>query len=295
MYGGKNTLYEVLDVNRSASPGDIVRAYRRLRAAAAVDANPDPQQAALLHEAYEVLSDAQRRAAYDASLRDAGFLRPTRAAVAGPKWKLIGAAAAVVLVGLYFLLRPSGTPGASIPQEIIAAVAPAVGRVQSIDMQGRITPLGHAFAIEPGVMVTTCRPLAPNTQLVVSFGARKASVQSSRVDARRNICRLAVADAGSWPLSIAREEPKPGAKVYAAAANAAGEALIVEGKVIGLIPAEGGRAVEFTVPVTPAMSGGPLLDDQGRVVGIMAAQHPFGAGKNVALPAAWVSALRAQR
>jgi S1-C subfamily serine protease len=144
-------------------------------------------------------------------------------------------------------------------------------------------------------MVTTCEGFAPNTQLVVVLGTRKAPAQVSRTDSKRNVCRLAVVGAGSWPLPLEAREPATGNKVYAAATNAAGEALIVEGKVTGLIPAEGGgRAIEFSIPVTPAMSGGPLVDAYGKVVGIMAATHPFGGRRNVALPAAWVAALRSK-
>ena len=292
MYGGKDTLYEVLGVNRSASAGDIVRAYRAMRAKLTAGA-PDLPQPALVHEAYEVLSDPQKRAAYDASLRDSGFLRPQRAAVSGPKWGLIGGAAALVLAGAYFLFRPTGGLEASIPQEIIAAVSPAVGRVESLDMQGRTTPLGHAFAIENGVMVTTCRGFAPNTALVVSFGNRKAPAQVVKPDAKRNVCKLAVTGAGSWPLPIAGGDPAVGSKVYAAATQPSGELLIVEGKVKGLLPIEGGgRAVEFDVDVTSAMSGAPLVDAYGKVVGMIVAPHDFGKGRNVALPAAWVAALR---
>jgi hypothetical protein len=292
MYGGKNTLYEVLGINRSASAGDIVRAYRKARAEMTATAAP-PEQAALVHEAYEVLSDPQRRESYDASLRDSGFLRPRTATVVGPKWGLFAGIALAVVVGLYFLLRPSGRPEASIPQEIVAAVSPAVGRVHSIDMQGRSTPLGHAFAIENGVMVTTCGGFVANAQLVVSFGARKAPAQVVRpTDAKRNVCKLAVRDAGSWPLPLARGEPAQGDKVYAAATHPTGETLIVEGKVTGFVPVEGGRAVEFNVDATSAMSGAPLLDAYGKVVGIIVAPHEFGKGKNVALPVSWVAALR---
>ena len=294
MYGGKDTLYEVLGVNRSARPGEIERAYRKLRAEITATAAPDERQVALVHEAYEVLSDASRREAYDASLRDSGFLRPAQRIASAPKWGLFAAGAVVVLVLLYLVLRPSDKPGASIPQEIVAALSPAVGRVESIDMQGRATALGHAFAIEPGVMVTTCHGFAPNTQLVVALGTRKAPAQVSRTDAKRNVCRLTVVAVGSWPLPIDTREPAAGSKVYAAATNAAGEALIVEGKVIGHLPVEGGRAIEFSIPVTPAMSGGPLVDAYGKVVGIMVAPHSFGARRNVALPAAWAAALRSK-
>ena len=52
MYGGKDTLYEVLGVNRSASPGDIVRAYRAKRAQLVVGTTADDAaQTALVHEA----------------------------------------------------------------------------------------------------------------------------------------------------------------------------------------------------------------------------------------------------
>ena len=106
------------------------------------------------------------------------------------------------------------------------------------------------------------------------------------------IGRLAVVVAGSWPLQISKEEPKVGSKVFAAVINSNGEAGIVEGKVKSLIPADGGaRAIEFTIPVNPGMSGAPLLDVYGRVVGMMAFQHPFGP-RQVALPAAWVAAQR---
>ena len=294
MYGGKNTLYEVLGVNRSASAGEIVTAYRKLRVQLTAGVTADTAEASLVHEAYEVLSDPEHRAAYDASLRESKFLRPKRVIAAGPKLGIAAGAVALVLVGAYFLLRPSGQPEASIPQEIVAAVAPAVGRVHSIDMQGRATALGHAFAIEPGVMVTTCQGFAANTQLVVSFGARKAPAQLARAERSRNVCKLSVAGAGSWPLRLGTGDPKPGSKVYAAGINAAGDAAIVEGKVIGPNAAEGGNAIEFSIPMNPAMSGAPMLDAYGKVVGIIASPHPFGAGKSVALPVAWVATLRSK-
>jgi len=290
MYGGKDSLYEILGVNRSASPGDIVRAYRTRRTQLLVGSAGDDPQAALVHEAYDVLSDPQKRAAYDASLRDAGFLRPVRAMAKGPKWGLIAAPVILVIVLLVYW-RTSASPDATIPQEIVASVATAVGRVERLDMQGRATSYGHAFAIDPGVMVTTCSASVANTQLVVSFGPRRAAAQMTQPDRNRNICRLAVVSAGSWPLQVAREEPKVGAKVYAAVIKSNGEADIVEGRVKALLPMEGGRAIEFSVPVTPAMSGAPLIDVYGHVVGMMAAQHGF-AGRNIALPAAWVTALR---
>ena len=61
--------YEVLGVDRDASPDEIKRAFRRLARATHPDANPDDPSAEArfrqVAEAYEVLSDPEKRARYD--------------------------------------------------------------------------------------------------------------------------------------------------------------------------------------------------------------------------------------
>lgn len=61
--------YEILGVDRDASPETIKKAFRRLARATHPDANPGDQEAEArfreVAEAYEVLSDPDRRAQYD--------------------------------------------------------------------------------------------------------------------------------------------------------------------------------------------------------------------------------------
>src|SRR5687768_5196987 len=64
----KRDYYEVLEVNRSARPDDIRRAYRRLARQYHPDLNPSAEAEERfkeINEAYEVLSDDTRRASYD--------------------------------------------------------------------------------------------------------------------------------------------------------------------------------------------------------------------------------------
>jgi len=81
----KKDYYEVLGVNRDASEDDIKKAYRKLAMKHHPDRNPDnpkaEEQFKEAKEAYEILSDASKRAAYD-QYGHAG-VDPSAAAAAG--------------------------------------------------------------------------------------------------------------------------------------------------------------------------------------------------------------------
>ncbi|MEK7338610.1 MAG: DnaJ domain-containing protein, partial [candidate division NC10 bacterium] len=66
---GKRDYYEVLGLPRSATDRDIKRVYRRLARRYHPDVNPGDKAAETrfkdITEAYEVLSDPQKRAEYD--------------------------------------------------------------------------------------------------------------------------------------------------------------------------------------------------------------------------------------
>ena len=61
--------YNILDINKQASPEDIKKAYRKLAKQYHPDRNPDDKEAEekfkAVNEAYEVLSDPNKKASYD--------------------------------------------------------------------------------------------------------------------------------------------------------------------------------------------------------------------------------------
>ncbi len=83
----KRDYYEVLGLGKGASPDDIKKAYRKLAIKYHPDKNPGDKAAEEkfkeLSEAYEILSDAQKRATYD-EVGHAAFDPRARAAGRGP-------------------------------------------------------------------------------------------------------------------------------------------------------------------------------------------------------------------
>ena len=67
----KRDYYEVLEVSRTVTKDELKKQYRRLARQYHPDVNPDPEASDRfkeISEAYEVLSDDDKRAAYDLSL-----------------------------------------------------------------------------------------------------------------------------------------------------------------------------------------------------------------------------------
>src|SRR5437762_11659758 len=100
----KKTLYDILELPRNATPTEVLRAYQRLRKQQREGATAaDARTQGLWHEAYEVLSDDARRAAYDASLSDPTFFGRARRTI---DMKRVGIAIALVIaaIALYLIV-----------------------------------------------------------------------------------------------------------------------------------------------------------------------------------------------
>jgi len=330
----KKTLYQILGVRRDASVEDIGLAHEMKSAEMQRAQPPDPGGVALVDEAHRILTNPERRAAYDNALAMA-----TQAAAAAQqahasapevdpeaeaqdedrkrKLRLMAMVGgmAVVLIGLFFAFRPKAPapppptppvadatkPAAPPPprlrtaNEIVADATTSSGQVLSYSMSGSATPVGIALAIEPnGQMLTTCHGLPAGAKLVVKVGAQMHPADLTITDEELDLCRLSVAGFTTPPLKLAAEDAKAGDKVFAVSINSKGEVAAAEAKVNQVRTTPHGKVLEVSVPFTSAASGGGIFNEHGQLVGVATTPHNFGPGLNVALPVSWIAEMRSR-
>ncbi|MEO8103621.1 MAG: trypsin-like peptidase domain-containing protein [Betaproteobacteria bacterium] len=124
--------YQILRIKNDATPEQIAQAYHRARDRVAQSGVEDPDTLALLRDAFEALSDARNRAAYDQSLSEPPPPPPRLRAVAPPppdlsavdndhvesapnargKLKGLGIAAAAMLLTVFIGYMFTGKPSA---------------------------------------------------------------------------------------------------------------------------------------------------------------------------------------
>ena len=323
----KKSLYEILGVARDASASEVDLAYQRRKAQLEETASSDPGEGSLVRQAYEVLHDPKRRAAYDATLvttdaREAAAASNT-AAVAPiemeeeparkVKWLPIALGIVALLVIVYAASRTSkpetpavhteAMPGTQVAvpaaptkksaMEIMAVASMLGGQVLSYSMSGAAIPIGLAISTDAGTMITTCHGIPAGAKLVVRVEGQSYPADLILTDEVLDLCRLQVANFTAPPLKSATVPAKAGDAVFVVGADQAGKMAVTAATVKSLVDTPEGKLLELSVPIGQFSSGGPVFNEMGEVAGISMVQHR--SGLSIAYPAAWIAQTRSRQ
>ncbi len=182
--------------------------------------------------------------------------------------------------------------------DLIRRTSPAV--VAVADGRGIV---GSGFRLADTRLIVTAAHLVTGSRgstFVVWNGTRWPS-RTLRVDSEQDLALL----------ELEADAPMPGlALVAGGAATAPGEWIIVLGlpfgarttATVGIVSAEPGTVqepaslrgrIQLNVAVNPGNSGGPVVNLDGRVIGVATATIPGGSGLGFAVPVAAITALTA--
>ena len=181
---------------------------------------------------------------------------------------------------------PATPPAPKLPtlDQIFRAVSPALVWVRRFDATGRHPEAALGFVLEKDRVATALQAVDGATRLEVEFvGGRRVETDEL----------LAASRAGDWAILAVDTGATPGLGLGDAAAVTIGERLVlftVEGgaKVIGGVDISGkrtvpgfGERIQFSPGIPSAAAGGPLLDLNGKVVGIVGGSVTPGANSDV--------------
>lgn len=87
-------------------------------------------------------------------------------------------------------------------------------------------------------------------------------------------------------LKMANSSVSPGQKIYAIGSPKGLPATISDGIVSGLRDFDGYKLIQMTAPISPGSSGGPVLNQNGELIGVSVSQLKEGQNLNFAIPKA---------
>ncbi len=178
----------------------------------------------------------------------------------------------------------------SVIEELSAAVvAAATASAPSIVGIGRHAR-GSGVVLAEGQVLTNAHNLRGDT-VTVRFGdGRAAQGEVAGVDRDGDLAVIRVDTTGATPITWGNGGLTIGSPVFAAAATAGGAVRVTFGLVSSVsrsFRGPGGRriagSVEHTAPMAPGSSGGAIVDEGGRLLGLNT--NRIGEGFYLALPA----------
>lgn len=118
----------------------------------------------------------------------------------------------------------------------------------------------------------------------------KATLQYTDPD--RGICQLNVPHLEATPIALgSAKKIRAGQHVYAIGFSRGGEPTLSEGIVSNSLPHGGSQYMLISAAISPPSSGGALVDDQGRLIGILSLQSVERQNLAFALPVEWAGEL----
>ncbi len=156
-------------------------------------------------------------------------------------------------------------------------LARSLVRIESRNTDGSVS-IGTAIAVAPDLFVTNCHVTARARNLVLIYGGETFPVEAQDADMTHDLCMLRSEGLRTVPLvEIALDEPQVGQTVYALGYVLGLPPRLGFGRIEAMYDYDGGTVIQTDTPFASGASGGALLDEQGRLLGVLTFRYRGGA------------------
>lgn len=202
----------------------------------------------------------------------------------------------ILTAALTFGVTVSAHAEPPIPSTLYSAVRDGVLMVRTFDGDGAVLANASAIAVAKERFVTLCRVLDGSDAIrLVDAGGQTVDAFVIARDSGRNLCLLSASVAARILVKTPADvQPRVGARTYALADALGFGVGLTEGVISGLGGGDRGELLQFSAPVSSGSGGGALLDEHGRLLGVIDYRHRDGQNVNFAMPASWVDMIQAR-
>lgn len=154
--------------------------------------------------------------------------------------------------------------------------------------------MGSGFFVGDNLIVTNYHVISGATaaQCFTNESTQRYTIEGYLAfDKKMDLVLLKVAVLNRRAITLASAPVSPGQKIYVIGSPEGLSATISDGIVSGLRDFGGQDFIQITAPISPGSSGGPVLNEYGELVGVLAGQIEDGQNLNFAIPAASLEAL----
>ena len=198
----------------------------------------------------------------------------------------------VVCALLLTAKKASGQAGNSA--DLYKRILPSVITLSVEKPDGKYS--GTAFLIDgKGVAATAWHVISKATSARAKFSDGEEFDVSGVIDKdeKRDVALIKVKVAGRPTLEVSTSEPAVGTKAFVIGSPEGLDFSITEGLISQIRMLDTKRVIQFSCPASPGNSGGPLVDADGKVLGVVSFQYVEGQNLNFAIPGAVVGGLDA--
>ena len=180
-------------------------------------------------------------------------------------------------------------------QDIAEEAFPSVVMLVMHDSHGQPTSLGSGFFVKEDVIATNLHVIEDAASGYAKIIGKKEKYDISgfvAIDKQRDLVLLKLQDANAPIIALAESnDVSVGDEVYAIGNPQGLEGTFSKGIVSSVRKVDKDIFLQITAPISPGSSGGPVLNTEGKVVGVSFATFNSGQNLNFAIPVSYLRLL----
>ncbi len=174
-------------------------------------------------------------------------------------------------------------------REVAKRTFPSVVILLMEDQNGQLSALGSGFVVEEGIIASNLHVVRGASRGLVRLIGDSVKYEIEGIvasDSTNDLALVKVTGLKAPKLSLGNSDlMSVGDEIYAVGNPRGLEGTFSQGIVSSVRKLDNGSLIQITAPISPGSSGGPILDTDGKVVGVAVATFKDGQNLNFAIPA----------